>query len=38
MAFGKWLDLMYHFKSMHNMRMKREIFKIMEKKGSLMDL
>lgn len=38
MYAGKWADLMYHFKQMHNMRTERKIFKIIEKTGSLMDI
>jgi len=38
MYAGKLLDLAYHFKKMHNIRMKRGIFSVVEKTGSLMDL
>lgn len=38
MYMGKWLDLMYHFKRMHNIRMQGRTFRMVEKTGSLMDL
>lgn len=38
MYAGKWSDMMYHYKKMHNMRMNRQTFEIVEKTGSLMDI
>lgn len=38
MSAGKWADLMFHYKKMHNMKMRKGLFKIVEKQGSLMDL
>ncbi|MCD8097017.1 MAG: hypothetical protein LUE31_03070 [Lachnospiraceae bacterium] len=38
MSYGKWSDLMYHWKKAYNMRMERATFKIVEKQGSLLDL
>lgn len=38
MYFGKWADLFWEFKKMHNIKMKRMIFEEEKKVVSLMDL
>jgi hypothetical protein len=38
MYAGKWIDLFYHFKKIHNLKMIQSRFEIIEKNGSLMDL
>lgn len=38
MYFGKWEDLYYEWKKLHNMRMERMVFKGTEEVHSLMDM
>ena len=38
MYFGKWEDLYYEWKKLHNMRMERMVFKGTEEVRSLMDM
>ncbi len=38
MYFGKWADLYFEWKRLHNMRMQRMIFRDAEEVGSVMDL
>ena len=38
MSFGKWQDLYFEWKRLHNMRMERLVFKGTEEAHSLMEL